>query len=486
MAIPFKEIPAGLLVPGQYQEVDMSLTGGGSNKKIALCIGQMRETGAAEEGREYIITAEADGRRLFGEGSDLALMLESFLEQNKIEELRAIGLKDKSDGAVVIRKITFETENLKTGTVPLYINGINVSFGVSAQDSLAQLRNKALAAVNSKRNLCVEAAAGSSDGELLLSHVHKGETGNTLDVRFSLFSEALPEGLSAAIASQTPGSGNPDISTAIRGMQEIRYNYILCSIHDAANMLKLEAELDRRYTAMVQKGCRLFIALSGTETEMTGYADAGRNNPHISVLARGLNPESEAVWLGRGAGIIIRRLADDPAANINGEKLKLIASHALAFDSRQRLLEKGISTYTVGADGLAYVERQVTMYTEDKDGNRDTAYLDIQIPETINAIREHINKRCAKEYAGYKLSRTNENFGAGSKVMTPSLFKSFLLATYQQDFIQGKQWYQNFKDYKETLIVSASQEQGKTRIDYRHRPELIGQFMIAAGLLQAR
>ena len=126
------------------------------------------------------------------------------------------------------------------------------------------------------------------------------------------------------------------------------------------------------------------------------------------------------------------------------------------------------------------------MYTEDKDGNRDTAYLDIQIPETIDAIREFIRTKCAKEYAEYKLAKTNENFGTGSKVMTPSIFRSFLLETYQQDFILDKQWCQDFSTYKETLIVTASTVQDKTRIDYRHRPQLIGQFLIGAGVLQAQ
>ena len=68
MGIPFNEIPEGLLVPGHYQEVDMSLAGGGSDKKIVLLIGQMLSTGVAVEGKEYPLTSAVDARALFGEG----------------------------------------------------------------------------------------------------------------------------------------------------------------------------------------------------------------------------------------------------------------------------------------------------------------------------------------------------------------------------------------------------------------------------------
>ncbi len=485
-AISFSEIPDGLLVPGSYQEVDMSLAGGGSNKKIALLIGQMLDGGEAVEGQEYTLTYESRGKELFAEGSNLAILAEAFLKYNKYEEVRAIGLKDKSDGIQEVRTITFAIDSQETGTVPLYMDGRSAAFGIKATDDLATIRNSALAALNSMVNSPVDAAAGAEDGELVVTYNHKGEIGNGLDLRLSLYGEKVPSGLTVSFAQTTPGSGNPDVQTAIDGMQEIRYNYMLSTIHDATNIALLETELNRRYTALVQKGCRLFIALSGDKTALTTYADANRNNPHVSVLTRGENPESEAVWLGRGAAIIIRKLADDPSVNINGVCLNLIASVSYSLDDRQNLLEKGIATYTVGADGLAYVERQVTMYTQNKDGDRDTSYLDIQIPETIDSIREYIRTQCAKIYAGYKLAKTSENFGAGAKVMTPSLFRSFLLSTYKKDFIQDKQWCQDYATYSETLIVESSTTDGKTRIDYRHRPQLIGQFLIGAGVLQAQ
>ena len=51
MAIAFTEIPASLLVPGQYQEIDNSLAGSVSDVKRALMIGTMSASGTAAAGR---------------------------------------------------------------------------------------------------------------------------------------------------------------------------------------------------------------------------------------------------------------------------------------------------------------------------------------------------------------------------------------------------------------------------------------------------
>ncbi len=483
MPIPFREIPAGLLVPGQYQEV--STLSRGSNKKISLLIGLMLDGGTAAEAQEYTLTSAQAARDLFGEGSDLATLAASYLGADKTLELRAIGLKEKTDGVAACYTITFSPSRRHPGgMIPLYLNGIDHSFGVASGDTPTQIVTKALARINSQQNGTLDAAAGETEGSLTLTSLHKGETGNHLNICLGLYGETTPMGIGVQWSQTQTGAGNPDIKQAIAEMKEVRYHYLGTNLTDGPNMAKLEAELNRRYSALAQKGGRLFIPLSGRGSDMTAWVDAGRNNPHVSVLARAQNPESEAHWLGRGMALVARQLAADPACNLNGLALGLLTTQPLSFDTRQGLLEKGISTYTCGADGLAYLERQVTCYTQDAKGNRDTSYLDIQIPETIDAIREHINIKCSRVYKGYKMARTSEAFGAGTKVMTPSLFKSFLLSTYSEDLIKTKGWCQDYDTYKDSLLVEMATDNQKTRLNYQHSPVLMGQFLIAAGSLE--
>jgi phage tail sheath gpL-like len=67
--------------------------------------------------------------------------------------------------------------------------------------------------------------------------------------------------------------------------------------------------------------------------------------------------------------------------------------------------------------------------------------------------------------------------------MTPGVFRSFLADLYQSVFIQEKQWCQDFEAYKASLLVEVMAG-SKTRLQYRHQPVLIGQFLTGAGLLQ--
>ena len=103
--------------------------------------------------------------------------------------------------------------------------------------------------------------------------------------------------------------------------------------------------------------------------------------------------------------------------------------------------------------------------------------------ETVSAIRTYINQLARKRFKTWKLARTEENFGAGSKVMTPGVWRSFLAEVYQSHFIQEVQWCQDFDSYKDSIIVEVKAG-SKTRLEYRHRPILIGQFYVGAGLNQ--
>lgn len=67
--------------------------------------------------------------------------------------------------------------------------------------------------------------------------------------------------------------------------------------------------------------------------------------------------------------------------------------------------------------------------------------------------------------------------------MTTGVWRSFLAEVYQSHFIQGVQWCQDFEAYKNSIIVELKTG-SKTRLEYRHRPVLIGQFYVGAGLNQ--
>ena len=295
--------------------------------------------------------------------------------------------------------------------------------------------------------------------------------------------------VSIAEIETTPGTGVTDIKRYLAGLGEVRYNFIASDFEDAENIRASSDELESRYGPMRQIGGRMYIALSGglgsiTESN-TLLSKAGKvNSPHVILIPRSTNPELPCVWAAAWCAAACRILADDPAANTYDTKITgLLANTEFNADDRQRLLENGIATYRLDTTGNVLIERLVTSYTENTDGGRDTSYLDVQVTETVDAVRTYINAEAKKRFKEWKLSSTDENFGAGARVMSAGVFRSFLAELYSEVFIKEKQWCQDFDSYKKSIIVEVKSGT-KTRLEYLHQPNLIGQFYIGAGQLQ--
>jgi phage tail sheath gpL-like len=490
MSIPMSQIPDSLLVPGQYQQIDSSLAGGTEDVKRALVIGIKSAAGSAEAGKAVEISSEARGRALLGAGSPCAELTREFLDLDTMEKLFALPLEELGAGVAAVKKIAFTAVSVKAGLFVRYIGGLRVAMASEAGDTAAALASRFVAAVNAILNMRVEASInGAQTAEVLLTSNVKGEVGNGIDIVAGLYGETDPSGITAVTSTVTLGAGNPSVAAALAALGDVRYHYIITDLADAANLAAFATELEDRYGALRQIGGRVFVAISGavgdatTAGSMIHQAESA-NSPHIVLIPRGQNPQSPAIWAGRFGAVAVRALAEDPAANTCGLEVPgLVATSSFSADERQDLLEAGVATWKQSPSGGVLVERLVTTYNLNAEGSRDTSYLDVQVVETVDAMRTVINQTAAKRYRSWKLASTEENFGPGAQIMTPGLMKSFLVELYQTVFIQEKRWCQDLDAYAKSILVEVAAG-SKTRLNYRHRPVLIGQFLIGAGLNQ--
>jgi phage tail sheath gpL-like len=477
------QIPANLLVPGQYEEIDNSLAGAQGDIKKVLILAYKTAAAPAEAGRPVQVLAASKAAELCGYGSPAAIMAEAFLGINKIEECWILPVAEPEVGAKWQKSFTVEAGTVGEGSASITVNGKTLAAAVRAGSTAAEIAAAIVARINGEANLPVEASA--VEGVVTVSALVKGAWGNanTVSIAPAVSGVMITPGATAA------GTGAADLAALFPGLGGTRYNYFLSDFADPANIAALAAELESRYGALRQIGGRAFIALSGpvgsaTETGSVIAQAEAVNSPHIVLVPRLENAQLPGEWAARFAAPAIRRLADDPAANtydIQADGLE--AETEVDFDTRQKLLEAGIATWRLDPVGNVLIERLVTSYTENTDGGRDTSYLDVQVTETVDAVRTYINAEAKKRFKSWKLAATEENFGAGSKVMTPGVFRSFLADLYQSVFIQEKQWCQDFEAYKASLLVEVMAG-SKTRLQYQHQPVLIGQFLIGAGLLQ--
>jgi phage tail sheath gpL-like len=378
---------------------------------------------------------------------------------------------------------TVAVTTAKQGAAAITVNGQKIDAAAIAANATPEETAAAIVArINSELWLPIEAEVGEA-GEFTVKSVVAGTGGNFNTVIIK--SEAV--GVTITAGALITGTQAANIKPLFEGLGSVRYNYIVSDFSEPENIAALGEELTSRYGAMRQIGGRAFVALSGeigsvSEPEsVLGQAEAV-NNPHIVLVPRLTDSRLPGEWAARWCAVACRILADDPAANTYDLTVTGLTSNVeVNADTRQILLMAGIATYRLDTTGNVLIERLVTSYTENTDGGRDTSYLDIQVPETVDAVRTYINADAKKRYKTWKLASTEENFGSGAKVMTAGIFRSFLCELYQAIFIKEKRWCQDFDGYKNSLIVEIKKG-SKTWLEYQHEPNLIGQFYIAAGL----
>jgi len=479
MPMPFTQIPAALLVPGQYQEVDNSLAGGSGEIKRALIVAYRGAAGTAPAGKPVRVLSEQRAAALLGHGSPAALMARAFLSINGTEECWALPVDAPPAATPWRKKFTVSATSAGRGAIAIAVNGARVeAAAVEAGADAEAIAAAVVARVNGDPWLPIEAEALGGGGFQFKAAV-PGAWGNAMSATVS--GEA--EGVTVSEGPEHQGAQTAILEPLLKGLGEVRYNYVASDFDDVENVVALAAELDDRFTATRQIGGRAFVAVSGDKEAALGRAGFV-NNPHVVMVPRMENPQLPGEWAARWCAAAGRVLADDPAANTFGVAVPGLSSELeLDADSRQALLMAGVATFRADATGNVLIERLVTSFTENVDGGRDASFLDVQVPETVDAVRAHINAEARRRFGSWKLASTEENFGSGAKVMTAGTFRSFLCELYQEVFVKQRRWCQDFDGYKDSIVVGIKPG-SKTRLEYSHAPNLIGQFYIGAGLLR--
>ncbi|WP_264675819.1 phage tail sheath C-terminal domain-containing protein [Vibrio coralliilyticus] len=98
-------------------------------------------------------------------------------------------------------------------------------------------------------------------------------------------------------------------------------------------------------------------------------------------------------------------------------------------------------------------------------------------------IRQKQRSRILSKYARHKVAKDGTKFAPGQVIVTPSMFKSELLALYRELEYQGI--VQDFDGYKKSLIVELDQT-NKQRINYQDSPQFVNGLIIVAGKIQFR
>lgn len=485
----FNSIPAQLRLPGTYIEFDSRLAGSSAFQGKLLMLGQRLSTGTkAALGLDRVTSGElAD--TYYGRGSMLAEMLRFALAAQPYLEMWVMALDDDDAGVAATGKIAIAGPATASGTLNIYIAGYRVRVGITSGDTASAIATALVAAINAETRAPVTAAVnGSVNTEVDLTCRWDGETGNDIDIRANALGEAAVGGVTLTITAMASGAGNPDLADAIAALGPEQYNWIVCPYTDLANLAALKAELDDRWGPMRQIGGRAFSAYRGTHAA-TGTYGSNHNSPHLTVMGTGASVSPTYLWAAVNAAVAAQALAIDPARPLQTLRLPGIVGpkEADRFTDTERnlLLFDGIATYRVAADSTVLIERQITTYQQTDSGVPSDAYLDINVPETLERIRYDQRARILQKFPRHKLASDDdaENFGAGQPIATPLTVKGELISLYD-DFI-SKGWCQDAQGYADTLEAAIDTE-NPGRLNVIDSPKLVGQYRIHAMQTQFR
>ncbi|MGE0671970.1 MAG: phage tail sheath subtilisin-like domain-containing protein [Methylibium sp.] len=483
--ISFNQIPVDIRTPGHYIEFDntRAVQGLPVVRHKILVIGQRLAAGSVIQGVPTRMLSAAQAEEAFGRGSYLAAMLAALKNANTYTECWAVALDDNGAGAAATGTLTVGGAPTVNGTLNLYIAGQRVQVGITSGSAAAAIATAIAAAVNADTSLPVTAAAVGA--VVTLTARHKGEMGNSIDVRPNYyFGEQLPKGMTLAIVALSGGTTNPDVQTAITAIGDEQYHTVICPFTDAANLTKIEALMSARFGPLVQKEGHAFASVSGTHGASLTVGNA-RNSPHLTIVGAGRSPTPPWIWAAVTGGV--DAFESDPARPRQTLELPGLLAPAEADrwtrDERNLALYGGIATTIVDAGGRVLIERLITTYKTNAFGVADISYLDIETLRTIAYLRFSVRSRIALKFPRYKLANDGTRYGAGQAIVTPNVIRAELVALFRQWEEAGLA--EDFDQFKRDLIVERSGTD-PNRVDAVIPPNVINQFRVFAGQVQFR
>jgi len=494
MSVSFNNIPSNLRLPLFYAEVDNSQANSGSQTQRSLIIGQVTSAGNAALNVPVICGGIGDARNKGGPGSMLHLLTKTYMASDSFGEVWLLPVADADQSITAQGSITVSAAPTAAGVISLYVAGILVSVSVTSSDTVATVAASLVSQINKNTLLPVTAAIDAvSTSKVSLVAKNKGLCGNDIDMRLNYqgtaSGEATPAGLSLALAPFSGGATNPALDDALANLGDEPFDFIVCPYNDTASLNSLKSLLNDstgRWSWSNQVYGHVFACKSATFAGLTTFGNA-RNNQHESVIGVYDSPSPAWMWAADMAGAAAVALRADPGRPLQTLALSTVLApphdSRLTSTERNTLLWDGISTFTVGTDGTVSLENVITTYQVNEYDEADDSYLEVETLFLLMYVLRTQRSVITSKFPRMKLGADGGRYAAGSNVVTPSIIRAELIASYQEMETAGM--VQDSAIFAQELIV----EQDATnpnRVNVLWPAVLINQLRVFALLAQFR
>ena len=230
---------------------------------------------------------------------------------------------------------------------------------------------------------------------------HKGTVGNQVDVTC----EITAPGVSAVVATDTPGATDPDIQTALDAMVGAEYQLITTHLNDATSAQDLRDHLDLVSNGNEMRAGRGVIGFDGIMADAVTLASAINGGRVALDFLRGTRSPAYEIAAGCCA-VEASPKFEDPA--VPRREIYVKGLHAPAISQRfsdseeKSLLNSGVTPLVVGPGEKVQILRHISTYTVNDQGVADPALLDFNTLAILDYGRKAIRQRLANVFSDKK------------------------------------------------------------------------------------
>jgi phage tail sheath gpL-like len=481
-------IPVDLRTPGQYIEIDESKAAGGLpiQQRRFLLLGHQTTAGTATVNVPIRVSSTEEAVTLFGRGSMLARMVGIVKRgPSANSDLWAMPVAEPSGGVAAIKTITLTVPGggpTESGTLCAYVAGQRVEVAVRTGASVTATTLAAALVTELARYPDIPVTVTSNAGVVTLTSRHKGAVSSGIDIRHSYYDgERLPGGITFAVATSTPGSGDPSLTTALAALSGAQWYSIAVPWTADSVLTEVEEELTDRWGPLDMRTGHAFCALDDTFANLCTFGEA-RNSPHTTVWGMYSSPTWVPERAAALAGVCDYYGKIDPARPFQTLPVPGVMGPAenarFSRNERNLLLWDGISTCKHTAGGGTVIERIITSYRETTDGAPDPSLLDLNTVWTVDYIRFAVRSRIALSFPRHKLA--NDGVGSpGQAIATPRVIRAELQALFADLLNAG------IIETMPTMQIVRSTDD-VNRVNAIISPNVVNQFQVFAAAIQFR
>lgn len=459
MAIQFNSIPgAGLVAPIFSFEVNSGGQYTVSNRFIIAGYKTSAGTLAANTLLPVPTGAQQIVDSLAGPGSMLREMYRIVCQN--IDPGPQVWLLPLDDTGLTaeVRTITIGAAAIVAGVGVFEICGEQIQIAIVSTDTVTTIAAKVAAAINgyynSLTNAMLPMTATSALGVVTVTMRNKGVWGSEVDIFVDpkIINNVFAISTAWTVATTTAGAGTPSgIATALAALADDPADFIVCPFSDATSLAAFSAatnDIAGRWSWSRQSYGHVWSASVGAFSALTtlGLTLNDRHTSLLGCISPGSSgtPHGSWLWTAAFAARVAAWLCDIITGNVSRAHKGLVVQGLRPprdrsvwpnYSARNTLLQSGVSTWGVGADGSVQIDKIITTYRTGAAGQPDAVFRDVQSMYQLSGGLGFMRAGFGTLYGNKAIAPSNPgNLGA---IVTPADITGGAINLYVQLCKQG-------------------------------------------------